>query len=343
MLINTYIQSVGDQVGGSFKQLPPTLVHVPRLQGAFFTLPSGLIITSERKFEWSLVPPIPNGVVSLTNVFSETPTIEFDPQAYSGGDLKIKCSIRGQPNNFAIYTLFTVLTSLFTGGDLIVAEELFIPEYSISNLAYSFSGISGTVGPITNFTPNLVWQAPSLKDNLINYLVENWDPVSNNWIFNTYTTNTYLNNVNLNNTYRVKPIFPAYINVNSVEFKYTPNISTEDTLILGIDSYNIAIDTNLNSIYVENTQVVGNPAFFASIEPSLQEDLFFSFVDTNLNDGLISSIQIENTNPFFTQVELINYDTDLFYIYNDNTLNDSLILHSQLENTAIFWAEQTGA
>lgn len=339
MLINTYIQSVGDQVGGSFKQLPPTLIHLPRYQGAFVTLPSGLVLNSDRAIEWSLEFPIPNGVIALTNPYSNTPTIEFNPITYSGGDLKIRCSIRGQPNNFAIYVLFTTLTSVYKGGDYFQEESLIISQYQPTNINLTPTSPVNTASLFSNFNWALNWTSPIYTDNLIGYEIEKWNAINSSWDSLGFTSNNTYNNADFNFSHRVKSKYDQYINVNSIEFKYSNQIAPN---IVGLDQYTLFNDLALNE-NISINQLTNSATFYVSIEnPNLQEPLFL-LNDVTLNDINIIINQNTSIPVFFTSIESFNYLIETYTMYNDIILNSPTdVIINQTSSNNIFWSESIG-
>lgn len=339
MLINTYIQSVGDQIGGSFKQLPATLIHIPRYQGAFLTLPAGLILNSDREIEWSLELPIPNGVVALTNPYSHTPTIEFNPLTYSGGDLKIRCTIRGQPNNFAIYILYTTLTSTYKAGDWVQEESLIINQYQPTNISLTPTSPANTASSFSNFNWALSWSSPIYTDNLLGYDIEKWNAINSTWESLGFTSNNAYNNVDFNSVHRVKAKYNEYINTNSTEFKYSNQIASN---IVALDPYFLFNDILLNNDISLN-QTANTATFFVGIELFNLQEPWFLLNDTALND---TSININQNTPlptFFTSVENFNYLIETYILYNDILLNNPPdITINQTPSNNIFWSEPIG-
>lgn len=340
MFNNCYIQAIGDQVGGKFSTIPASVIHIPRYQGAIFTIPAGLQITSNRKFVWSLETPIPDGVLSITNTESSTPTIEFDPNIYSGADLFLRCTIKGQPNNFIRYIVFTTLTSLITIGEITSNALIEIPQYSIQAVNNQLSIPSNTAVLISNATYGLAWSAPVYSNNILNYLVEEWDSLLSIWKITSTTTNVYINNINNNVTYRVTPKYNNFTNVNSTKPTYNQTVIPDGLGLAGHDTFILNNDNALNKIITINTGIL--PVFYNSIEPvEISLDNFSIFNDITLNKSLPNLTSINNA-TFFTQVELFMY-IDNLNIYIDTFLLKELITINQQPSALIFWAEQTGA
>lgn len=339
MFINCYIQAIGDQIGGKFSSFPASIIHIPRYQGAILTIPAGLQITSDRKFIWSLEAPIPNGILNITNTESNTPTIEFDPNIYSGTDLFLRCTIKGQPNNYIRYIVFTTLTSLIGIGEVFNNALIEIPEYSIQTISNQLTIPPNTAVPILNATWDLAWAKPIYSDNIVNYLVEEWDNLVSNWKVTSITTNTYVSNINNNVTYRVTPKYNNFTNVNSIKATYNQVSIPEGLGLAGHDTIIFSNDINLNkNINISNATL---PAFYNNIELiEVPPDNFILFEDTNLNKPLANPTTTNNL-IFFTQVELFNY-IDNLNIYIDIYLLKELIAINQQPNPFIFWAEQTG-
>lgn len=340
MLANCYIQAIGDQIGGKFSSLPAAAIHIPRYLGAILTIPAGLQVTSDRKFIWSLETPIPNGVLNITNTESNTPSIEFDPNIYSGDDLFLRCTIKGQPNNYIRYIVFTTITSLISIGEISSNALIEIPQYSIQTISNQLTIPSNTAVLILNATWDLYWSQPVYSNNIANYLVEEWDNLVSNWKITTITTNTYVSNINSNVTYRVTPKYNNFTNVNSTKATYNQVVIPEGLGLAGHDTVIFSNDINLNkNISISDATL---PIFYTNLEPiETSPEYFIIFEDTSLNKPL-ANLTTANNLAFFQQVELFDY-IDILNIYIDSYLLEELIEINQQPSPFIFWAESTGA
>lgn len=329
--------SVQDQVGGAFLNIPEPEVHIPRFNGAFFTLPAGLAIPGGRNFIWTLVPPIPPGVLGITGTTTETPTIEFDELVFSGENVRIKCQLLGQLNNFIVYTLDTVLTSRSKVG---VHRVSFFSDYG-----YQFNNFNMTVtgaenaGSLANFPSNyqLSWNANTTR-GISGRIIERWDPVANNWVLenqsNDIITVTHFSTNNV--THRIIPVLNQYTYGNPV-YTYT-QLEQDDTY---------ALTPFLLSLYFRPVggfirqvdQTPTNRGFFLTTE-------FENFEDKDpltvyLKSETFNVDQSPTSASFFVEILLENQEDkapglDVYF------KGLSTISVDQTPSTEIFWVEQTG-
>jgi hypothetical protein len=185
--MSNYVSQTGniDQVGGDFI-FPFSETHIPRIQGNFYTVPSGLQVKGNRKFIWSIDSFIP-GLIGITNERTPTPTIEFDANLFSQPLIRIKCTLIGQ-NKSKDYLLFTVSTSQIQTALYpfnIVTNNNYYNIKNPSIITSDQNYIGGSNTPSTLFY--LQWvksNYSALTGAQIEYLVEIW-----NEGFQPFTTN----------------------------------------------------------------------------------------------------------------------------------------------------------
>lgn len=323
----TAIAGIIDQVGGSII-VPDSVLHIPRYQGNFFTLPAGLQIKGDRKYVWSVNTLLP-GVIGITNVNSPTPTIEFDGNIYSEVSLIIRCTIVGQPRNFKEYLVFTAPTSTIqtsVNPFNTVSDNNF---YNVTNVLVSIANESSLInGSSTNYL--LGWNAPT-SSNINYYLIEVWNGTSFN--FFTLTSNSTIPITNPLITYRVKPIYLSYY-AGVSNFAYS-SLSYNDNLLLGASFIKAQIQS-FNKI-VNYNQTASIASFFASIELTSIESNVKPFI-TAFNK-IVNYNQNTNAAAFFASVELTSIESKINSQINSF---NKILGYNQTPSNAIFWAETIG-
>lgn len=317
------ITGIIDQVGGNIK-VPPSEIHIPRYQGNFFTIPIGLQILGGRKYVWSVDTTLP-GVIGITNIYSPTPTIEFDFNAYSASFLPIRCTIIGQPNNFVEYILYTSATS--------TAKTSLYPITTVTNNNFY------NVRNLNIFTDNSIlfpdngnyylgWAA-SAHEIPQNYLVQIWQ---DGWSNLTVTNNTVIPITNPNTSYRVKAQF-LNSEVQS-EFK-SYGIQYTDSYLLSSSSIKSLI--NISEYLLNFSQNLSGLTFFTAIENTIIETSIVFRVNSlliikNFNQNLSQNI-------FFSSVEELTGTSNVIAYINTY---DHILNFNQNSSPNIFWVESIG-
>jgi hypothetical protein len=321
-----------DQKGGNII-FPPSVTHIPRTDGNFFTVPAGLQIRGNRKFIWSIDSFIP-GLVAITNERTATPTIEFDSVIFSQPFIYINCTLIGQNSSNKKYILFTTNTStIYTSFQLssVISNNNY---YSIQNLAIV---TTSDYFLFNDPSPNifyLEWAASNftqISKTLVNYLIEIWDE-NLGFIYFGYTTDQRILITNLIPSYRVTPIYEnSSLNVPSI-FSHTYN-----------DSHLLSSSNTLSNIYltnlgIKNFSTANSNPFYTSIQEEIILDSDLAKLRTS---ALINNFSNISSNIFFTGVEsYINIDAIDSKIYEYSQI--SQFTQNQTPNN-LFWTQLTGA
>jgi hypothetical protein len=318
---------ITDQVGGNIG-LPLSEIHIPRIQGANYTLPAGLAIRGNRKFIWTVDTSIP-GVLGILNPNSNTPTIQFDPVVFSRPFLNIKCTIIGQPSRSKEYVLFTSATST-TGTGISYSNSITPNQGIVLNPQINISNNSNLVTNTDSYI--LEWGLP-LYINNTSYLIEIWNSTLNNWDFFAVTNNQQIPITNPLTTYRIKAVYPLYVHVNNPFVTY--GIGYNDLLSLTA-SKNSAVINNISTIRNYN-QTPSTATFYTSIEAVNIDSIGRSTL--NIISTINGYNQTANPNIFFTSINYLN--TDSIDKPNLNTLS-ALTGFNQNPNGLQFWTQLTG-
>ena len=337
------INSVIDQIGGKFLSLPNTQIYLSNPQEEFFTIPSGLIVSSNRKFVWSLDEPVLPGVIGITNVYSTTPTVKFDPLNFTGGDVAIICTVLGQPKKTYRYSLFVSLTSLTSSISLmslqssITTENIEVKEYTIYNLDISLEPNSNINSSLVNSNLGfldfiLTWSAPKYSNNLLCYKLEAWNSIDSNWQLISTQTKTFYSNANPNLTYRVAPVYSIIENVNSSKLVYLSS-SILDTL-LNKDKLNLVENYAAENINISSA--LNNLSFYSSFEDYKLEEKTIISEFPSLETIVIQQI----TSPFnFSSSSILDLENNLNL--KENSIYLPILINSSPSRSQ-FWSEATG-
>jgi hypothetical protein len=334
-----YISQTGniDQVGGDII-LPYFATHVPRNDGNFFTMPSGLQIKGNRKFIWSIESFIP-GLIGITNERTSTPTIQFDSNVFSQVFIRIKCTLIGQNNRAKEYILFTVSTSETQTGFYPFSQIANNNYYSVKNLDIVASNSNSIYIGGSNTSNNvfyLEWSRSLYSVEFAaptSYLVEIWD--GQGFEFYGVSTNENILITNITTTYRVTPL---YLN-SEVKTAPTTFLNTTDSLNSGILSTSSTNSKIQDLGFVNNfTQTSNNAAFFTNIEQFSTLDLINSKITT---PTFINNFSNLNNTIFFTDVSNYNNE-DILNSKITNFINITNFSQNTTSNN-LFWTELIGS
>jgi hypothetical protein len=319
------VTGIIDQVGGSIK-VPASTEHIPRYQGNFFTLPSGLEIKGNRKFIWSVDTSTP-GVVGITNEFTSTPTIEFNSNVYSQANLKIKCTIIGQPKNFIEYILYTVSTSVATTAFHTFSTITDNNFFNVTNIGINIENNSSLITENNSYV--LSWAAPAYSQHKVNYLIEIWNE---QWEFFGITSNT---NISINNpltSYRIKAVF---LNSEVQSEHRTFGISYNDLLLLNTSRLLSQI-SGVNILFNFNQNLNSN-SFFSSVEAiNINSSILTELIGDSIIFNFNQNIAI---NSFFSSVDTASSNSTIeSYILDNNIITG----FNQNPSNNIFWTQAIG-
>ena len=332
MSIFGYASGGVDQIGGDII-LPDTLTHLPRFQGENFTLPPGLAITGGRKFIWELNKDY-TGVIGITNPESETPTINFDAEAFSEPFVEVRCRIKGQPLNFIVYFIYTSLSTTYKAGAT-VYSSITTTGYDIEDSSFTIDNSILIEADYTKeIQSNLIlfWKAPPIGSNFVkHYKVERW---GNGWEYLGTTTRPSYIIPKQEVTYRITPVYNLYspgIEEPFVIPVLLEGIMSKDILQLQQDSFSYPI----NAAQPLNTDIFYTVFKTREYESSSQiYQAEFSY------DGLTQS-NLQNEDTFWTQV--INYNDNISSLqitqrhFSYNNIQQSTETYDE-----VFWSKGIG-
>ena len=329
MSIFGYASGSVDQIGGNIV-LPETLTHLPRFQGESFTLPPGLAITGGRAFIWELVKPY-TGVVGITNPESETPTINFDAEAFSEPFVEVRCRVKGQPLNFIIYFIYTSLSTTFKAGATSYSSitttgyNILDPSFTIDNSIQIEADYTEDI----NSGLILFWKPPTFG-SVDYYKIEKW---GSGWEFlGTSKKPSYIISKQ-EVTYRITPVY--HLIKPGIEESFVISV-----LLEGVMSKDI-LNLYQNSFsYIKGSQPVTTDIFYTVFKTREYESAG-ELYQTDFTYGNLNQSILENTDTFWTQV--INYpdnESDLKLTQRQFSYNN--LQQSTETYPEIFWSKGIG-
>ena len=327
MSVFAYASGSLDQIGGNIT-IPPSVTHLPRFQGSSFTLPEGLAITGNRAFIWELAKPY-NGVLGITGQFSQTPTINFDPEVFSEPFIEIRCRVRGQALNFIRYFLFTALSTTYTAGATTYATLEFT-DYKIKDPSFTIDNSIRIEADFGNqIISNLIlfWKPPNFK-NVKHYIIEKWgtgwEPVGITSVPSYIIPKEEI-------TYKITTIFslerPGINQVDYIEIK-PEGILAKDILALYQNTFT----------YLNFSQPQTSNVFYTSFENFDIEDSLIYYQETfntslsQNTDSYIDTFWIQVQEDFYEDSTSVRIET-----FTNNNLNQNTNTYSE-----IFWSQGIG-
>lgn len=318
MSIVQYFIGTVDQIGGIIK-LPKSITHLPFNQGDSIQIPSGLSITSNRKFIWKLEKNYTG--VTLSNELSETPILTFDLDTFFEPLVKIRCQIVGQPNNFVSYTVTTSL------GDGILFNSKSLREKQYANTAIDTLIITlddskiEEAAFVNNATSNitLTWNRPEKSDG---FIIENYN---NGWIETGRTNNLFfIINPSISN-FRVSATNKNYIPSKNRSARIKDNLLLGKSF-LELDLKKVDTKNNVSTSLLKT--------FYAKVKKQPVQDLFTIQITKVAQKNKVDLIK-----PLFFNT-IIEEAAEDYVTFNSFSIKEKTKIH--IKTDKLFWVTNSG-